>query len=203
MTARATQTTLPGLVAPKPTKAARPRAKRRPKPTITDAAPYSYEHDTDEQGRRCWVLTIPAPDRMLSVNQRLHYRARHALAESWRGALSVHAKAAKLPVGVGRVRIDVLLRFVDSRSDRDALNYYPFVVKPAVDGLGPEFFQVIKKGQRAGQTSHQPGHGLIVDDTPAHLDGPFIEIGPKADDRRLCPFGQVVVTITDLSEVTA
>ncbi len=187
----------------KPAKVARPRAKRRPKPTVDAAAPVSYMTGVDEEGRPTWTLTFPAPDRMLSGNVRVYWRTRHSLTTSWREALAVHARAAKLPKGLDRVRLDFVLRFPDARKDRDALNYYPLTVKPAVDGLGPEFRQQIKRGKRAGQESFQPGHGLIVDDTPAHLDGPHITLGPKVDDPKRCPFGQVVVTITDLSGVAA
>jgi hypothetical protein len=179
-------------------KAARPRRKRRPKPVVADTAPVTYTTGVDNGGRTTWTLTFPAPDRMLSGNVRVYWRTRHALTASWRQALAVHAKAAKLPRGLSRVRIDFVLRFPDKRGDRDALNYYPLVVKPAVDGLGPEFRQQIKRGARAGQESFQPGHGLIADDTPAHLDGPHIELGPKVDDPKRCPFGQIILTITDL-----
>lgn len=193
------QPMLLGLVTLKPAKAARPRKKRRPKPIVDAAAPVTYTTGVDEHGRRQWTLTFPAPDRMISVNQRVYWRVRQSLTESWRGALYVHAKAAKLPCGLGRIRLDFLLRFPDARTDRDALNYYGLAVKPAVDGLGPEFTQVIKRGKRAGEVSHQPGYGLIPDDTQAHLDGPHIALGPKVGDPKRCPFGQVSVTITDLS----
>ncbi len=182
---------------------AKPRRKRRAKRAVDAAAPATYTTGLDEHGRRQWMLTFPAPDRMLSANQRIYWRVRQGLTESWRGALAVHAKAANLPRGLARVRLDFVLRFADARTDRDALNYYGLTVKPAVDGLGPEFRQQITKGKRAGQVSYQPGHGLIPDDTPTHLDGPHIVLGPKVDAPKRCPFGQVTVKITDLSEVAA
>ncbi len=187
------QPLLPGIatVAPK-------KPRRRPKPVVPATTAPTFTTDVDSEGRRRWVLTFAAPDRMLSSNVRFYWRTRQALTESWRGALATYAKAAKLPTGLDRVRLDFVLRFPDARQDRDALNYYTLVVKPAVDGLGPEFRQVIKRGKRAGQVSFQPGHGLIPDDTPKHLDGPHITVGPKVDVPKSCPFGQVVLTVTEL-----
>jgi len=192
---------LPATLALPPKKAA-PRRKRRPKPAVAVTAPVEYTTDVDEHGRTRWTLRFPAPDRMLSGNNRIYWRLRASLSDSFRGATAIHARAAKLPRNLARVRMDFVLRFASDRSDRDALNYYPLVVKPAVDGFGPEFRQLIKRGKRAGQESFQPGHGLIADDTPAHLDGPHITIGPKVENPKACPFGEVVVVITDLSEAT-
>lgn len=192
------QPTLLDVAPPKKT-----RRARKPRPQVAADAPTAYVRDVDEHGQRRWTLTFPAPDRMLSVNQRLYWRKRQALTESWRGALVVHAKAAKLPTGLARVRLDFLLRFPDARGDRDALNYYSLVVKPATDGLGPEFRQVIKRGKRAGQTSFQPGYGLVPNDTPEFVDGPHITLGPKVADPKRCPFGQVVLTITELDAASA
>ncbi|GGM53774.1 hypothetical protein ACFFX1_54685 [Dactylosporangium sucinum] len=202
----ATQQALPGLLSAtltRPTKAAKPRAKRRPKPAVAATAPVEYTTGVDEQGRTTWTLRFPAPDRMLSVNGNVYWRTRHSLTTSWREATWAHARAAKLPTGLARVRLDFELRFPSARSDRDAANYHTLVVKPATDGFGPPFRQVITRGKRAGQVSTAPGYGLIADDTPEFLDGPHVTLGPKVEDPKRCPFGEVVVTITDLSEVPA
>jgi hypothetical protein len=48
-----------------------------------------------------------------------------------------------------------------------------------------------------------PGYGLIPDDTGEFLDGPFVVAGVKVDDPKACPFGEIVVTVTDLGGVAA
>lgn len=189
--------------APKPPRKATARRKRRPKRVVDAAAPVEYSTGVDADGRTQWTLRFPAPDRMLSGNNDVYWRTRHSLTKSFREAMVVHAKAAKLPVGLARVRLSFELRFATARNDRDALNYHTLVVKPSVDGLGPAFHQVIKRGKRAGQTNFQPGHGLIANDTPEFLDGPYITLGPKVEDPKRCPFGEIVLVVTDLSEVAA
>ncbi|MER7278356.1 hypothetical protein ABT369_28345 [Dactylosporangium sp. NPDC000244] len=200
------QQALPGLLPPVltlPAKRAAPRKKRRPKPTVAATAPVEYLADLDEHGRRRWTLRFPAPDKMLSGNGNVYWRTRHGLTTSWREATFVHAKAAKLPTGLTKVRLDFELRFTSNRSDRDEANYHPLVVKPATDGLGAPFRQEIKRGKRAGQVSTAPGYGLIERDTPEFLEGPYIRFGEKVANPKLCPFGEVVLTITELGEVAA
>lgn len=186
-----------------PAKKAAPRRKRRPRPTVAATAPVEYTTGVDGQGRATWTLRFPAPDKMLSGNGNVYWRTRHSLTTSWREATYVHAKAAKLPTGLARVRLDFELRFTSARTDRDEANYHTLVVKPATDGLGAPFRQEIKRGKRAGQVSTAPGYGLIERDTPEFLEGPYIRFGPKVANPKACPFGEVVITVTDLSEVAA
>jgi hypothetical protein len=148
-----------------------------------------------------WTITFPAPAKLMSVNTVKHWRVTSPVKKAWREAMYVHAKAAKLPTGLRRVRVDVELRF-PSAGRRDAPNYHPYVVKPLVDALGPAREYVIRKGRQAGTTVREPGYGLIADDTAEYLDGPFVRLGTPARDRAM-PFGQVVVTITDLSAEVA
>jgi hypothetical protein len=184
-----------------PAKKAAPRRKRRPKPAVAASAPVEYTAGADTEGRGVWTLRFPAPDRMLSGNQNVYWRTRHALCTSWREAMFTHAKAAKLPKGLARVRLDFELRFTSNRNDRDEANYHVLCVKPATDGLGAPFRQEIKRGKRAGEVSTAPGYGLIERDTPEFLEGPYIRFGPKVANPKACPFGEVVVVITNLSEV--
>jgi hypothetical protein len=186
------QPALLGLALAAPKKAAR---KRRPKPQVADGAPVEYMSDVDGQGRRVWTLRFPAPALMKSVNSgNQHWRVTGPLHRTWREASFLHAKAAKLPAGLARVRIDVVLRF--PRNGRiDAGNYYTHVVKPIVDGLGPPINKM-----RAGKRVTAVGYGLIPDDTAEYLDGPYPILGPKSDDTKRCPFGAVEIVITDLSD---
>ncbi len=180
---------------PKPAKVARPRAKRRPKPVVDAAAPISYETGVDDAGRTTWTLTFPAPAAMISVNGNPHWRKTSPARKAFREAMFVHAKAAKVPVGLSKVRVDIVLRF--PRNGRiDASNYYGNVGKPLVDAIGPAI-----NTMRGGKPVVAPGLGVIADDTAEFLDGPFLTLGPKVDDPGRCPFGQVIVAITDLPEV--
>lgn len=189
----AVQQSLLDVPVAKPVKKA-PRA-RKPKPQVAFNAPISYESGIDGDGRRTWTLTFPAPDKLVSANARLHWRAASPITRTWREAVYVHAKAAKLPKGLARIRVDIELRF-PTGGRRDSANYYTGM-KPTVDALASERRQVVKKGPRAGQIVIEPGYGLIVDDTPEFLDGPFIRVGPSGKTPG-APFGQVILTITDL-----
>lgn len=174
-----------------------PRKKRKPKPQVPpDSRP------TVELGPGWWRITFAAPERMLSSNTRLHWRVTSPIRKTWREAMYLHAVAAKLPKGLARVRIDVVLRMPTARRT-DAPNFHHYVLKPLVDGLGPSREQVIRKGARAGQVVREVGYGLIADDTQQYVDGPHPLIGEPARDRVRLPYGQVVLTITDLSAEVA
>ena len=121
----------------------------------------------------CHRLTIPAPAKWLSANGSYGRweRARHV--KTWREATLVHARAARLPRGRGRVRIDAVLTF-PTRRHRDEHNYMP-TLKAVIDGLGPDKSRVTK----AGKHISAPGYGLIADDTPEHLEGPYIRFATE------------------------
>ncbi len=187
-----TQPMLFEQITPKPAKVARPRAKRRPKPVVDATAPVTYTTGEDRDGHATWTLTFPAPTAMISVNGNPHWRKTSPARKAFREAMFVHAKAAKVPVGLSRVRVDIVLRF-PTGGRRDAGNYHGNVAKPLVDAIGPAINTV-----RGGKPVVAPGLGVIADDTAEFLDGPFLTLGPKVDDPKRCPFGQVVVTISDL-----
>lgn len=140
-----------------------------------------------------WTLAFPAPDRMLSVNSgHQHWRRTSPIHKTWREAVYLHAKAAKLPVGLGRARLEFTLRF--PRAGRiDVGNYYTHVIKPCVDALGPAINRT-----RAGKPVVAVGYGLIPDDTAEYLDGPYLRLGKPVRDKT-APLGEVVITITDLT----
>jgi hypothetical protein len=175
-----------------PTKKAAARRKRRPRPTVAATAPVEYATGVDAEGNTTWTLRFPAPAEMLSVNGNPHWRRTSPVRKTWREAVFVHAKAAKLPVGLAKVRIDVQLRF-PTNGRRDAANYHSNVIKPLVDAYGPSINTV-----RAGRAIVAPGYGLIADDTAEFLEGPFVVLGPKVADPKACPFGEVLIKITEL-----
>lgn len=141
---------------------------------------------------RTYQLMIPAPDKWLSANDRRHRYGQAAVVRTWRQAAFTYARKAQLPRGLARVRIDAVLHF-PTRRGRDEANYQS-TLKPIVDGLGPDRTRITT----AGKKIFAPGWGLITDDTPEHLDGPHLAISPHP----VAAPGYVVVTITDLSEVT-
>lgn len=145
---------------------------------------------------RHWTLELRAPTPMRSTNafRRMHWRPISDDRRTWRQLACAEARRAKLPTGLSRVRIDAVLHFTDRRH-RDEANHYD-VLKPIVDALGPE--RKVRDAKQPTGWRVEPGHGLIPDDTPAHLDGPHLAIGEPVDRRRF-PFGRVTVTITDLS----
>lgn len=171
-----------GVAATKP----KPRRKRRPNPQVTGVAL------TVETGDRIWTIAFPAPGRMLSVNGNPHWRRTSPIRKAFREAMYLYARQARLPQGLQRVRLDFVLRF-PSAGRRDAANYHGNVIKPCVDALGPAIDTV-----RAGKPIKAVGYGLIPDDTAQYLDGPHVVLGEPVRDKAM-PYGQVAVTITDLS----
>lgn len=145
-----------------------------------------------ETQARTWTLTIPAPAKMLSANAKLHHQTAGRIRKAWRAAAFTYAQQAKLPTGLDRVRIDIVLHHIVNRS-RDDANWHPHVGKPIVDAFGAQRVVNGKSGLRV-----EPGYGLIPDDTPAHLDGPFISLGEKVSHKDY-PLGLAVVTIIDLA----
>lgn len=186
---------LDGLGTPKPTKAAK---RRKPQKVAGPPVQPRYESTVDEHGRRVWTLAFPAPAELISVNGNPPWRRTYAARKALREAMAVYARQARLPVGLSRIRFDVELRF-PTASRRDGPNYHGHVAKPLVDAVGPAI-----NTMRGGKPVQALGHGLIPDDTARYLDGPHIVIGPTCADRLRTPYGEITVTITDLSgEVAA
>ncbi len=179
-----------------PAKTARPRRKRQPKPVVDNTATIEYGHTINDAGQRVWTLRFPAPAPMISVNGNPHWRKTSPARKAFREAMFLHAKGAKLPTGLVLVRVEVELGF-PAGGRRDASNYYSHVVKPLVDGIGPPIDTI-----RGKKRVTAVGYNLIPDDTQEFLDGPYARLGPSGK-RRGAPFGESVVTITDLSGATA
>lgn len=140
---------------------------------------------------RSWTLSINAPAPMYSVNSTEHWRRIFAARKAWRETTFLLAQQAKLPKGLGRVRIDIALHFVDRRQ-RDTANFHPTVGKPIADALSKGRVVKAKTGTRV-----EVGYELIANDTPEFLDGPHLTIGAPVS-KKDHPLGLVVVTITDL-----
>lgn len=119
-----------------------------------------------------WTLTIPAPARWLSANQRTDLRRQTPDRRAWRDTTALLARAAKLPK-LDRVHIVATLHFTDLRR-RDPHNFYP-TIKAAVDGLIDA--------------------GLLADDSSNYLIGPDLRVGPPLPRKRYGPVGELVLNI--------
>lgn len=179
----------------------RPAAKRAPKAKVTPPKPKPGSPGP-------WVLTINAPTitvrskvtgksnpaaGWLTMNDRRYWRQKAAIAIDWKDATKVAATQVRMPVGiVRRARFDVVLRLGPTRR-RDPINWHP-TAKAILDAL-------------TNGTAKHPGYGFLPDDSPGFLhcsDCPHLSIGEPVERKPFGPYGQVVVTITDLpGEVTS
>ena len=119
-----------------------------------------------------WLLCFPAPAEWLSANKRYKRRPDTAI-RAWRQAAAVHARAAKLPRGLGRVSVYATLHFTNNLR-RDAHNYMA-VVKSCIDGL--------------------VDYGLIPDDRREHLRWTAITEGDKVPAKQHGPVGELELRI--------
>lgn len=145
---------------------------------------------------RTWTVAIPAPHPMKTANRTEHWSAGSRRRRDWRENAYAQYALADLPRGLARIRVYVELRFTTNRR-RDAPNYYTDVIKPCVDALSPE--RRVKR-QRGGGFRLERGWGVVPDDTAEFVDLQVPTIGPVVA-KTSHPFGLVVLTITDLSEV--
>jgi crossover junction endodeoxyribonuclease RusA len=126
-----------------------------------------------------WTLTIPAPARWLSANQRVDLRRQTPDRRAWRDTTAQLARAAKLPT-LDRAHIVATLHFTDRRQ-RDPHNYYP-TIKAAVDGL--------------------VDYGLLADDSSGYLIGPDLRLGEPIARQRYGPPGRLVLVIAIANPAT-
>jgi hypothetical protein len=141
-----------------------------------------------------WTLEFDAPTEFLTANVVLNANRQKSarITKTWRERAYVAAKQAKLPTGLTRIRVDAVLRFPTIRT-RDTANYEA-ALKPVIDALGPA-----RTIRRKTGVVVSVGYGLIPDDNPTHLDGPYIAFGERLPKTPLSPAGRVLLTITDLS----
>jgi hypothetical protein len=143
---------------------------------------------------RQWSLVIAAPaEGFLTINatRRMHWSKERRIARVWRAAAYNAACHAHLPIGLRRIHVDVVLRFVD-RKIRDEDNY-TLTVKPIIDALGPHRTYVSR-----GRLVAELGWGVVPGDDSRYLSRSVIIGEPVAKSWR-GPAGLVELTITDLS----
>jgi hypothetical protein len=105
------------------------------------------------------TLTIPAPCKPLNSNDRLHWQVKRKRTAAWRARAHVAAIQAGRPK-LDRAHVTATIHPL-TRRKFDAGNFYP-TVKACIDGI-------------VGDT------GLLPDDDNAHLVGPDIDPGDKAE----------------------
>ncbi|WP_051797289.1 hypothetical protein [Catenuloplanes japonicus] len=139
---------------------------------------------------RTWTITVNDPGcGFLTANVRGHSREKARVTKAWRDVTYQLAQYAKLPTGLHRIRVDAIIRPTTNRG-RDILGNWTDAAKPSVDALGPAFVRGGKK------PAHAPGIGMIPDDNPTHLDGPYPHLGSISK-----PVGSLTLVIVDLSQL--
>lgn len=115
------------------------------------------------------VLEDFNPRRLVSANRRIHHYVRAEVCAYWRKlghdlVLREYGTADAGETWHHRVRMVVTFRFPDARR-RDAVNLYPYVIKPLVDGCVDA--------------------RLIPDDDDLHLVGPDFRRDPAKGPHRI------------------
>lgn len=117
-----------------------------------------------------WLLSFHVPDkaRVWSINERIHWRTRSALAGAWRHAAA--EAAGPVTLGPGRWYVQLSLPFRRAAPRRDPHNFVGTVVKAVIDGLTDA--------------------GLWADDTPEFVvnGDPILRVCPLKE-RRLMVVG--------------
>lgn len=117
-----------------------------------------------------WTLTIPEVPPTENEQRRMHWRDYGRLLERWYWLIRAAPGFGQIPAAPGRRRLTITLR---GKKTRDAEGLHG-CMKPVLDVLRPPKHEagVYRTGKKAGQpwTRTRIGHGLILDDDPAHLE---------------------------------
>lgn len=121
--------------------------------------------------------------------------------KDWRLAAYLALIDAKVPRGLGRIELQIEMRFPD-RAHRDTGNFEP-TLKPIIDALGGKRLYRNERKKTDYGIVYEPGREIIADDTPRHLVRTNATIGEPLG--RTNPIkGIVVLTIRQLpAEETA
>lgn len=156
-------------------------------------------HRRDPMSGQVWTLTFPAPAKMVSANGGKHWSVGSSAKHTFREVTLVHLRQIHPPKGLDRVRVDIEMRF-PTDSGQEEPNYQNYVGKPIVDALARERTY---RNPKTGAWVHESGYGLIDDDNPKrHLHCRSCPHLLVSDQRGPRPYGEVVITITDLTGVS-
>ena len=139
---------------------------------------------------REWSFDFDPPADWVTPNDRTQHRW-DTNRSQWRATAATLAQRHKLPKGLTRARIDIVIAPPHEKHDRSA---FSLTCKAIVDGLGPPFFRPPTKKQPKGISA--PGYGVISNDGRKQLDGEHLHLIDPAPPR-----GHVTVYITDLADV--
>lgn len=151
-----------------------------------------------------WTVVIDKPFGVewlnLNTVHKWHWRRRWDSQRAWRKAAHGALSRKRLPKGLGRIRVEVELRFPD-RITRDASNYQP-TIKPIIDALQPQKVTWSEKKNGKKEPVVHLGVGLIPGDDKRYIDQPEPTIGePLGRNNHLK--GQVILRITPLQKEAA
>lgn len=140
---------------------------------------------------REWSFGFDPPADWVTPNDRTQHRW-DSNRPQWRATAATLAQRHKLPKGLRRARIDIVIAPPHKKHDRSAFSP---TCKAIVDGLGPPFF---RKPSGRSKGAAAPGYGLISNDSRKYLDGEHLHLIDPAPPR-----GHVWVYVTDLAGLPA
>ncbi len=156
-----------------------------------------------------WTVEVPLPigAEWISLNRPPRHKYEQIKANDLKKTLRRLAceaiQAAGVPPGLGRIRVQVELRFVDRRV-RDAANFEP-TIKPIIDAVQPASSYQRTSKTRIGtrtvpvtETVNLVGAGLVAGDDRRYLERPEPTIGEPIG-RGTGRNGIVVLHITALN----
>lgn len=138
---------------------------------------------------REWSFGFEPPADWVTSNDRTQHRW-DPNRPVWRATSATLAQRHKLPKGLRRARIDIVIAPPHEKHDRSA---FALTCKVIVDGLGPPFF---RKPSGRSKGAAAPGYGVISNDNRKKLDGEHLHLLDPAPPR-----GHVTVYVTDLTNV--
>jgi hypothetical protein len=173
----------PAAAAAKPKKKARKKPAVHPGPPSTPPAPAVEPLLTGLSAvGRTWTLLMPYTEKLLTSNQRLHWRAEHAIKKQLRQDATSLIAPMRLP-RLQRAAIFYVLHPRPINRSRDPGNWAP-TVKAYVDGL------VTPNPDLPGE------HHLLPDDDHEHLLGPNPVMGKPVTTG----FARMSLVIVELTE---
>lgn len=92
---------------------------------------------------------------------------------AWREAARDAYKAARIPTGLPRVRVQAILHFAEIRT-RDPANWEP-TLKPIIDAMLPT--KTVRSKKAPSGFARITGHGLVAGDDPRYMERPETIIG--------------------------
>jgi hypothetical protein len=130
---------------------------------------------------------------------RMHHMHYHSLVLKWYKLVAKAPGFDSIPPAAQKRKVTVI-RYTHHPLDDENL---AFSAKPIFDVLRPDrvLTGVYKTGKRKGQpwTSHRIGHGLILEDDPAHV---VRDVKVAKPPKGVKPFTEIIIEIPDAEDDT-